>query len=112
MSADEEIVLTGSNNDGGGLVVDGHRPVVGGDGQPAPHLVQAPVHHGAVLVWVVVGINFDALGDTVSNGNLCQCTSKCHNCFLLLVFRFLPESWFHGQQQLITSQEHSLHLYN
>ena len=37
-------LLTGSNDDGGGLVVDGHGAVVGGDGQPAGHLVQAPLH--------------------------------------------------------------------
>ena len=32
-------LLTGSNDDGGGLVVDGHGAVVGGDGEPARHLV-------------------------------------------------------------------------
>ena len=37
-------LLTGSNDDGGGLVVDGHGAVVGGDGEPARHLVQAPLH--------------------------------------------------------------------
>ena len=39
-----KILLTGSDDDGGGLVVDGHGAVVGGDGQPAGHLVQAPLH--------------------------------------------------------------------
>ena len=37
-------LLTGSNDDGGGLVVDGHGAVVGGDGEPARHLVQAALH--------------------------------------------------------------------
>ena len=67
-------ILTGSDDDGGGFVVNGHGPVVGGHRQPAPHLVQATVHHGAMVrrslrmrsslagmrVRVVVGINLDA----------------------------------------------------
>jgi hypothetical protein len=43
-------VLTWPNNDGGGLVVHGDGPVVGGDGYPArPHPEHAaPVlHHGS-----------------------------------------------------------------
>ena len=37
-------VLTGPNDDGSRLVIDGHGPVVGGDREAAPHLVQAAVH--------------------------------------------------------------------
>ena len=44
-------LLTGPNDDGGGLVVDGHGAVVGGDGEPARHLVQAPLH--VRPVWTV-----------------------------------------------------------
>ena len=70
------LLLTRADDDGGGLVVNGHGAVVGGDWQPAAHLVKPPVHHGpvtpvtpvtgvagvlAVLTSVaVVGINFDA----------------------------------------------------
>ena len=55
----QEKLLTGSDDDGGGLVVDGHGAVVGGDGEPAGHLVQPPVHVRPVgpvapgtVVWV------------------------------------------------------------
>ena len=41
-------LLTGADDDGGGLVVNGHGAVVRGDGQPTPHLVQPAVHHGPV----------------------------------------------------------------
>ena len=54
-------ILTGTNDDCGGLVVDGHGPVVGGDREPAAHLVEAPVHHGSV-----VGINLDSFFPTLS----------------------------------------------
>ena len=54
-------ILTRSDDDGGGLVVDGHGPVVGGDREPAAHLVEAPVHHGSV-----VGINLDSFFPTLS----------------------------------------------
>ena len=37
-------LLTGSDDDGSWLVVDGHGAVVGGDGEPARHLVQAALH--------------------------------------------------------------------
>ena len=37
-------LLTGSDDDGGWFVVDGHCAVVGGDRQPARHLVQPAVH--------------------------------------------------------------------
>ena len=49
-----DVGLTRADDDGGGLVVDGHGPVVGGHGQPPAHLIQAPVHQGAV-----VRVNFD-----------------------------------------------------
>ena len=54
-------ILTGTNDDCGGLVVDGHGPVVGGHREPATHLVEAPVHHGSV-----VGINLDSFFPTLS----------------------------------------------
>ncbi len=37
--------LTGADDDGGGLVVHGDGPVVGGDGYPAPQPEHAPVFH-------------------------------------------------------------------
>ena len=52
------LILTGPNDDSCWFVVYGHCPIVGGDRQPAPHLVQAPVHHGAVMV---IGINLEDL---------------------------------------------------
>ena len=69
--------LTWTDDDRGGLVVDRHGAVVGGHGEPAPHLVEAPVHHGlpvarmapvtmrvmlamVLAALAVVGINLDA----------------------------------------------------
>ena len=49
-------VLTGPYDDGGRLVVDAHGPVVGGDWEPAGHLVEAPLHVGAVGAGVVGGV--------------------------------------------------------
>ena len=59
-------VLTGTDDDGCGLVVDGHGPVVGRDREPAAHLVEAPVHHGSV-----VGINLDSLPQHFQRQSLC-----------------------------------------
>ena len=59
-------ILTRSDDDGGGLVVDGHGPVVGGHREPATHLVEAPVHHGSV-----VGINLDSFFQHFQRQSLC-----------------------------------------
>ena len=62
----EEKLLTGSDDDGGGLVVDGHGAVVGGDGEPAGHLVQPTIHVrpvGTVAPGTVVWVHgFRSLG--------------------------------------------------
>ena len=51
-----DVRLTRADDDRCGLVVDGHGPVVGGHGQPPAHLIQAPVHQGAM-----VRVNFERL---------------------------------------------------
>ena len=57
----DKVILTWPDDHRGGLVVDGHGPVVGGHREPATHLVEAPVHHGSV-----VGINLDSFFPTLS----------------------------------------------
>ena len=57
---------TWSDDDGGGLVVDGHGPVVGRHREPAAHLVEPPVHHGSV-----VGINLDSFFQHFQRQSLC-----------------------------------------
>ena len=59
-------ILTRSDDDGGGLVVDGHGPVVGRHREPPTHLVEAPVHHGSV-----VGINLDSFFQHFQRQSLC-----------------------------------------
>ena len=61
-----EHILTRSDDDGGGLVVDGHGPVVGRHREPPTHLVEAPVHHGSV-----VGINLDSFFQHFQRQSLC-----------------------------------------
>ena len=59
-------ILTRADDDSGGLVVDGHGPVVGRHREPAAHLVEAPVHHGSV-----VGINLDSFFQHFQRQSLC-----------------------------------------
>ena len=59
------LLLTGPDDDGGGLVVDGHGAVVGRHRQPPRHLVEAALHVrpvGSVAPWTVVGVHDFYLG--------------------------------------------------
>ena len=59
-------ILTRTDDDSGGLVVDGHCPVVGRHREPSAHLVEPPVHHGSV-----VGINLDSFFQHFQRQSLC-----------------------------------------
>ena len=114
------LLLTRADDDGGGLVVNGHGAVVGGDWQPAAHLVKPPVHHGpvtpvtgvagvlAVLTTVaVVGINFDAFLDTFKRQSMHFKVPQ-----LFLVVQVFIKIILMVNNQLITFQVNSLRLHN
>ena len=49
-------LLTRADDDGGGLVINGHGAVVGGHREPASHLVEAAVHHGLSVTPMTPGM--------------------------------------------------------
>ena len=85
-----DVRLTRADDDRCGLVVDGHGPVVGGHGQPPAHLIQAPVHQGAM-----VRVNFERFFYHFFFKNHSQLSAfvsffKFSSSFLLSEIHYLP----------------------